>query len=246
MIRSKRGLLLAAVLTFSVAVAAMFPARIAYRWTAPPDLAVSGITGTVWFGAAAAVSVRGLYLHDVRWRIKPLRFFTAKAAYQVTATPTSGFAEGVVALGFGGTVTVSDLVASVSLPALADILNIRGLDGSASLQFERIRLRDGLPTAAVGSVQVDNLVAPLLSRESIGGYRAEFSSNDGGISASVEDVDGVVDLAGSFQLSDDRSYEFLGQVVAKPETPATLQRQMQYLGPANERGQRELRLEGSL
>ena len=246
MIHSKRGLLLVAVLTFIVAVAVMFPARIAYRWTAPPDLAVSGITGTVWHGAATAVSARGVYLHDVRWRIKPLRFFTAKAAYYVTATPMSGFVEGVVALGFGGTVTVSDLVASVSLATLADALKIRGLDGDASVQFERIRLQDGLPTAADGNVQVNNLVAPLLSRESIGGYRAEFSTIEGGISASVEDVDGVVDLAGSFQLSGDRSYEFLGQVVAKPETPATLERQMQYLGPANERGQRELRLEGSL
>lgn len=246
MIQSKRGLLLVAVLTFVVAVAAMFPARIAYRWAAPPDFAVSGITGTVWHGTAAAVSARGVYLRDVSWRIKPLRFFTAKAAYHVIATPVSGFVDGVVALGFGGTITVSDLAASVSLPMLADVLNIRGLNGDASLQFERIRLRDGLPTAADGTVQVDNLVAPILSSESIGGYRAEFSTNDEGISASVEDVDGVVDLAGSFQLNGDRSYEFLGQVVAKRETPATLQRQMEYLGPANERGQRELRLEGSL
>jgi general secretion pathway protein N len=246
LIQSKRGLLLVAGLTFVIAVAAMFPARIAYRWAAPPDFAASGITGTVWQGGAAAVSVRGILLHDVSWRIKPLRFFTAKAAYQVKATPVSGFAEGIVALGFGGTVTVSDLVASLSLPMLAEVLNIRGLNGDASLEFERIRLRDGLPTAADGSVQVNNLVAPLLSRESIGGYRAEFSTADNGISASVEDIDGVVDLAGSFQLNDDRSYEFLGQVVAKTETPAALLRQMQYLGSANERGQRELRLEGSL
>lgn len=246
MIDSKRGLLIVAVLTVVLALTVMFPARIAYRWASPPDFAVSGIQGTVWHGSADAVAASGLYLRDVSWRIKPLNFFTAKAAYGITGSPASGFVEGVVALGFGGRITVSDLTASLPLPMFADALNIRGLDGSARLQFEQIKLRNGIPTAADGTVQVDNLVAPRLSRDSIGGYRADFSTQENGISASVEDTDGVVDLAGSFELNDDRSYGFLGQIVAKPEAPATLQRQMQYLGPANERGQRELRLEGSL
>jgi hypothetical protein len=142
--------------------------------------------------------------------------------------------------------TVSDLAASLPLQMFAESLNIQGLRGNASLRFERIQLRDGLPVAANGTLQVNDLLAPKLSRESIGGYQAEFSTQDDGVAASVEDVDGVVDLAGSFQIKDDRSYRFLGQVIAKPEAPARLRQQLQYLGSANERGQRELRVEGSL
>ena len=70
-------------------------------------------------------------------------------------------------------------------------------------------------------------------------------ANDG-IGASVEDTDGVVDIAGSLQINSDRSYRFIAQVVAKSEAPERLKTQMQYLPPANDRGQQELRIEGSL
>lgn len=246
MIQTKRGLFLVAILTVVVATVITFPARIAYHWASSPDVAASGIRGTVWRGSADAVAVEGVTLLDVSWRIRPLHLLTGKASYRIGGSPVSGFFECIASIGIGGTVTLSDVAASLPLQMFAEVLGIRGLEGDASLKFEQIKIRDDLPVAADGVLEVVNLLAPILSRESIGGYRAEFATQSNGISASVEDTDGAVDLAGSFQLNDDRSYEFLGQVVAKPATPDTLQRQMQYLGSANERGQREVRFEGSL
>ncbi|MBT8101943.1 MAG: type II secretion system protein N [Gammaproteobacteria bacterium] len=246
MILSKRGLLLVAVLTLVVTLIISIPARVAYQWASPPGLAVSGIHGTVWRGEADAVAAYGIVLRDVSWRITPLQLFTGSASYRVQGAPDSGFLEGNVGVTVGGTVKVSDLTASLPLNIFAQALNIRGLQGEASVQFDRLQLRDGLPVAADGTVQVNNLVAPRLSRDSIGGYRAEFFTQTDSVSASVEDTDGAVGLAGSLEINDDRSYRFLGQVVAKPNTPASLRQQLQYLGSANERGMRELRLEGSL
>ena len=246
MIHSKRGLLLVAAVTVVLALIVLFPARIAYWWAAPAGLDASGIQGTVWSGKADAVAMEGIYLGDVSWRIRPLRLFTGTLAYHAKGAPISGFVEANVGIGIGGTLTVSDLTASLPLSALAQTLRVRGLRGDASIQFDRIKIRDGLPIAASGTVQVNDLLAPSLSRESIGGYRAEFFTQNNGVAASVEDTDGAVELAGSLQVNDDRSYQFLAQLVAKPETPATLRKQMEYLGPANERGQRELRVEGRL
>lgn len=246
MIESKRGLLLVAVITVIAGLVLLFPARIAYRWFVPAELAMSGIQGTVWLGNADAALVRGFYLRDVQWRLKPLGLFTGKLAYRVEATPSSGFAETDIGIGLGGTLTLSDLAASLSLQQLSDSLNIRGLRGNASLQFERIVLQGNLPVSADGSVEVRGLLVPRIARDSIGGYRVDFFSQDSGIGASVEDTDGVIDIAGSLQFNDDGSYQFLAQVIAKPEAPERLKTQMQYLPPANDRGQQELRIEGSL
>ncbi|MBT8089460.1 MAG: type II secretion system protein N [Gammaproteobacteria bacterium] len=246
MIDTKRGLLLVAVLTLALALIVLFPARVAYHWAAPPELAASGIHGTVWNGKADAVAMDGIYLSDVSWLIRPMHLFTGKLVYRVKGAPLSGFVEANVGIGIGGTLTVSDLNASLPLLALAQTLRVRGLSGDASLQFERIQMRDGLPITAIGTVQVRNLMAPSLSSEPIGGYRAEFFTQNNGVAASVEDTDGVLDLAGSLQIKADRSYEFIAQLIAKPETPAGLRKQMQYLGPADERGQQELRVEGRL
>lgn len=246
MIQSKRGLLLVAVATVLAGLVLMFPARIAYQWVSPPELSLSGLHGTVWRGSAEAALAGGLYLEDLSWRIRPLRLLTGKAVYSISATPVSGFIEADVGLGLGGTLTFHDLAASLPLHLLAAPLKMRGLQGSASLQFERIAIKDGLPVGADGTLEVRNLLAPRVSREPIGGYRIEFFSEDDGIGASVEDTDGVVDIAGSLQINNDRSYRFIAQVVAKSEAPERLKTQMQYLPPANDRGQQELRIEGSL
>lgn len=246
MIQSKRGLLLVALFTVIVILIASFPARVAYRWASPSQLKLSGIHGSIWRGSADAGGATGIYLRDMSWRLRPLHLLTGKVSFAVKGSPVSGFAEGNVGIGIGGKVSISDLAASLPLYLFAKPLNVRGLQGNASAQFERIELRDGLPVAAKGTVQVNNLVAPLLSRDSIGGYQAEFFTQEDGITASVEDTDGVLDLAGSLQINPDRSFQFLGQVVAKPATPSNLRQQLEFLGPANNRGQRELRLEGSL
>ena len=118
--------------------------------------------------------------------------------------------------------------------------------GTLNLQFERLTIENEIPVTASGHFEVSNLVAPNIHRSSIGGYRAEFFTQDVGIVASVEDTDGLIDVAGSLQLSPDRTYQFVAQLAAKNNTPANIKQQLQYLGSANERGQHELRLEGKL
>ena len=242
----RRSLILAALLTFALGLLIMFPARVAYRWFAPPAASVSGIDGTVWRGSASQAIVNGIYLRDLRWRIRPLHLFTARLSYAVEGKPASGFVETNVASGLGGSVTFSDLTASVPLEAFAPAIRVPGLRGSASLQFERLAPADGIPVAAVGMLTVQNLVVPQVHRSSIGGYRGEFFTEDDGITASVEDTDGVLDLAGSLRLNRDRSYQFVAQVAPKPETPESIRRQLRVLGSPNDRGQHELRLEGRL
>ncbi len=240
-------LLTAGLITLVLGLLVFFPARVAYRWFAPADLvAISGIDGSVWSGTAREASASGVFVRNMRWRFQPLSLFTGKLAYAIEATPTSGFVEARVAVGITGAVTMQDVKASLPIRALQRAVSMPGLGGEVNLQFERLQLADGLPVTADGTVEVANLVAPLVYRGSIGGYRAEFFTQESGVMASVEDTDGLIDLAGSLEISPDRSYTFIAQLAAKSNTPASVRQQMQFLGSANERGQHELRLEGVL
>jgi hypothetical protein len=244
LIHTRRGLLLVAALTFVIALIILFPARIAYQWAAPAGFAASGIHGTVWSGQADAVSADGIYLRDVSWRMHPMYLFTGKLAYRLKGLPVSGFIDGNVRIGIGPTVTVSDLTASLPLQLLAVSLRIRGLQGTGSLQIQKAALRRDRLIAADGVLQVADFVAPRISSQPIGGYRAEFFTEDDGIVASIEDADGAVDLAGKLELKNDFSYSFLGLVQETPRTPADLRRKLQDVPLINDRGQRELRAEG--
>ena len=238
--------LAAGLVTFVVVVVVSFPARVVYRFLSPADLAIGGIQGSIWNGSARELSIGGLYFSNPVWRFKPLGLFTGKLVYTIEAQPVSGFVETRIAVGIGGAVTLTDLTGSLPLAIVAAPARIAGLDGTATLRFQHLHIRDGLPVTADGIVEVNALIVPLIDRAPIGGYRAEFSTADNGIVASVEDTDGLFDVAGSLSVTADRSYRFLGQVAAKPETPEKLRRQMVALGSPNDRGQREVRFEGSL
>ena len=238
----------AGVLVFVLGVIVIFPARVAYNGFAPDVVQMSGLHGTAWSGSAAEMSVSGVYLRDVAWQVKPLRLLTGKVALDLEATPTSGFVEASVALGFGGVIRVSNLSGSVPLQLFAGPLRMPGLAGNSSLQFESIVVRDGIPTEVEGTFAVASLVAPMIdsNRTQLGSYRAEFMTTESGVIASVEDSGAVFDLAGSLTLSPDRSFLFLGQVAATDQTPEKLRQQLRFLGTPNERGQHEVRFEGSL
>lgn len=239
-------LIIAAALTFFAVLVFSFPARVAYQWFVPPDLQLSGIRGTVWNGSAAQAETAGVFLHDVTWSFRPRSLLSGRIGYGIAATPASGFMESIVEIGVTGDLGFSDVRASIPLQLVQDAAGMPGLRGDVNLRLERLILEDGLPVTADGELAVSGLLAPLIYREPVGGYRVEFFTQSSGIVASVEDTDGIVDLAGSLKISPDRSYQFTALLAPKATTPPNLRQQMQFLGTANDRGQYELRLEGKL
>jgi general secretion pathway protein N len=245
LIQRKRGLFLIALLAALAAVVILFPARVAYRMASPPLVALSGLSGTIWNGSAREFSTNGIYLRDLEWRIKPSGLLSGKAVYAVSGSPVSGFFDSEVAISAGGTVALSNLSGALPLQMLAKAAGVAGLRGNLTLAIDRLELVAGRPTALDGVIDVTGLVVPMVSRTPLGGYRAEFFTQDNGIAASIEDIDGVVDLAGSLLLDNDKSYSFIGQVVAKSDTPASLKQRLQMLPATDRPGQHEIRLDGS-
>jgi hypothetical protein len=209
---SHKSLLVIGLLTFVAGIVLLLPARVVYQLSASDDIVLGGIEGSIWAGSAREMTGGGLYLRDVRWRMRPLRLFTGKLGFDIAATPGSGFIEAEIALAPGSSISMSNLIGSGSLRVFAGILRMPGLTGNVSVQFERLHLRDG----------------------------------ESGVIASVEDTNGVFDLAGSLTISADRSYVFLGKVAANERTSEKLRKQLRFLGSPDDRGQHEIRLEGSL
>lgn len=243
---SVKRLIAAGAISFVIGLLLLFPARVAYQWFAPAALTLSGIEGSIWRGASRHARAGGVYLRELEWRAHPLTLFTGRLGADLSAKPVGGFVETSAKVSPDGDVELSNLRASVPLGLLETATNIRGLAGMLSAQFERIELSDGAPVAADGTVDVADLLVPLVARIPIGGFRAEFFTQEDGIVASVEDTNGLVDLAGRLLVRPDRSYQFLGQLAPKAETPPAVRQQMAFLGTPNARGQYELRLEGVL
>ncbi len=242
-----RRLLLIGVLTLIVGLIAKFPARVAYHWFAPADVvAIAGIQGTVWSGSAQNADISGIYVGDLEWRFRPLKLFTGRLAWSVSARPQFGTLATDVAVSPGGSIRLNDLESNVSLQPIGVLIGVPGLRGTAAARFERLVIDDGFATAADGSVDIRGLYVPGVPGDSLGDYRAEFFTQEAGIIASVEDTNAILDIAGRLTLGTDRSYELLAQLAPKPETPAQLRQQIEFLPSGDAPGRHELRLMGEL
>lgn len=243
---SPKRLILAGIATLVIGLISTFPARVAYQWFAPGELKLGGISGSIWRGVAAQGSAGGVYLTNIKWRFRPLGLLTGKLQFATSGNPASGFFDADIALGAGGSFTLSDVAAAVPLSALADAFPLSGIEGDVSLQFEELVIKGGVPVEATGTINIANLVSRYLAPTPLGDFRAEFQTADDGILGSVEAVSGVLELAGTIRLTQDRNFKFVGQVAAKPNAPLSITQQLQFLGTPNSRGQREFRLEGQL
>lgn len=244
----RRWLIAAGLLAFLAGACIAFPARIAYRWFVPPEIAIAGIEGTIWNGRADHADVVGVYVRNLEWQARPLSLLTLQPTFDARGElVSSGFVEGRLSVGLGGRFRLRNMTASIALSSLASALSWPALNGTANLRIDELDIRDGLPVSAVGNVEVSNLLAPMIyPRSPIGGYRAEFFTQENGIAASVEDTDGIIDVAGSLTVNSDRSYVFLAAIAPKAGADEGIRNQMRFLGTPDERGQYELRLEGVL
>jgi general secretion pathway protein N len=238
--------ILAGLLVFLGVLIVSFPARVAYRWFAPPDLSLSGISGSVWRGSATEGLAGGAYIRDIRWQLKPAELFTGKLAFSTTSKPASGSMDTEVAVGIDGSLTLSNLAGNVPLDLVHPSFQQAGISGDLSLQFDKLVIRNGLPTEATGSVTVANVFAPNLSAGTLGDFRAQFTSADGAITGTVEDLAGTLDVAGNLSISPDRSYSLIGDVAVRPGAPPSIEQQLRLLGSPDERGFRQFRFEGQL
>ena len=241
-----KRLVAAGVAVLVIGLVLGFPARVAYQWFAPSQVSLSGISGSVWNGAAAQGSVAGLFLGNITWSFRPSSLLRLKAGYTVTARLPSGFLETGVAVGAGTSVRFDDLSATVPLSSLPDsLLPTTGLGGDLNLRFTTLVLNEGVPAQAEGTLGVSGLVLRALSPTALGDYRAQLHTEDGIIKGTVEDVNGVLDLDGSLEI-DDRAFSFIGHVAAGPDAPPAVNEQLRYLGSPDQQGRREFRFEGDL
>lgn len=244
--KNRKRLILAGIATLIIGLIITFPARVAYQWFAPGELKLSGINGSIWRGNAAQGTAGGVYLADINWSFRPLGLLSGKLEYASTSKLASGFFDANIAIGIGGSLTLSDVAGALALDTLAGVLPLTGIEGDISVQFEELIVENGLPVEATGTLNIANLVSRYLSPIRLGDYKAVFHTQEDGILGSVESIRGVLELAGTIKLSRDRTYKFTGKVAATSAAPSNIAQQLQLLGSPDAQGMRDFRIEGQL
>jgi len=238
--------ILAGAFVFLAVLVTTFPARIAYNWFAPPDIVLTGVEGSVWNGTAAEGLAAGAYLRNLVWTVQPKSLLTGKLGFNLAAEPAAGKINANIAIGLNNSLVLTDLTGALPLDLVHQAFQQQGIRGDLTLNFAKMVVENGLPVDVTGNVTVANFFEPGLSASKIGDFRADFKSENGNITGSIDDVSGILDVEGTITLSPDRSYSIIGNVAARPSAPPSVDQRLQFLGTPDERGFRPFRFEGSL
>jgi hypothetical protein len=225
---------------------AIFPATAALRWFAPPGVNFAGVSGTL-------LSVEGFTAGALRWNVRPAALLLGRISAAVEARIPDGFVNGVVTAS-PASVELSDLRAATSLPALAPVLPVRGMRGQASIALEQLVLEDGWPATVVGELKLAGLeTTPLIPDGSgallpLGDYTITFTpAPAGALAARFVDNGGPLEVTGTLNLDDTRTYALDALIEPRAGAPESLVEGLRVMtADPDAEGRRRLTLTGSL
>jgi hypothetical protein len=232
---------------------ATFPAGTALRWFAPPGLAAAGVTGTLWSGGAASCSVGGFTAEALRWQVRPTSLLLGRITAEVQARIPDGFVEGVVTAS-SSQLRLRELRGATSLPALANVLPLKGMRGQASLALDELLLENGWPATIVGELKLAGLeTMPLIpdgrgTLLPLGDYTITFQpAPAGALAAQFVDNGGPLEVTGSFNMDDTRTYAIEALVEPRAGAPESLVEGLKIMtAEPDAEGRRRFSMTGSL
>ncbi|HUN25356.1 MAG TPA: type II secretion system protein N [Steroidobacteraceae bacterium] len=233
----------AAAAAFLVVLVAQLPAR----WAAhalPRRIACSDLEGTVWNGGCAGLSVSGMPLGDLAWRVHPLRLLLLHLSAAIDLDGPDTRLSATVDLAPMGAGSAADVHAT--LPLDHRLLAQLPLSEHASLQANLTRLawRGRRVTRLSGQVELRGLTFP--SGEPLGDYQLSFPPATGGEPVGrIADLGGPLSVEGTLRLTPQPGFAVQALVAARSGTPADIAQGLRFLGSPDAQGRREFSFEGT-
>jgi len=234
---------------FLILALVTLPASVVLSFVHPANVTLGGISGTIWKGRAQAVRSGTVHVGSVDWGLDFLSLFTGKLGADVKVTRTDGFAQGHIAAGTGGRITLRAFNASLPVGALPPNVVRGGWTGTVNLKLAELALDQSWPVALNGTIEVTDLVGPANRPAALGSYRVVFPEGAAGgdtLTGALTDLGGPLAVNGTVQLKKDRSYLVGGMIATRPNAPSDMARTLEILGAPDAQGRREFSIEGTM
>lgn len=235
------------ILGFALFLLARIPASVAFDRFSPYSIQASGVVGTIWHGNAANLAVSGLQLGPTSWRFQLSNLFSAELAYAFETQIGGESLTGTAAVRGPGKLRLTDVVGQIPIKELSAFLPTGFLTGIARIDASELRIENNWPASVDGRFVISDLTA-LTTRPPtlLGDFEAIFEDQrDAPLKATLKDLSGPVELDGQLLLNADRSFELEATLAPKPDAAPQISNMLNFVGPEDGQGRRQLRYSGS-
>jgi general secretion pathway protein N len=182
---------------------------------------------------------------DIGWDLQLLRLFTGKLSTDLVLSHVAGTVSTGVDYGFGGAITARNLKANVALDRLMlPSLPTSNVRGTVTTDLALLRLKGRVVEAAQGWVQVQGLEQR--TGTPLGNYRVVFpGGTQGEPVGAIRDEGGPFAVEGKVRLTKEPGWALDLLVAARPDAPAPMRKQIEFLGSPDAQGRRPLSMSGT-
>jgi general secretion pathway protein N len=245
-VRALRPYVLVAVLVFAGVMLATLPAGLVTR-ALPSRLALDGVSGTVWDGAAERMQLDGVALGRLTWRLAPTGWWHGTLAAEVALTRPDGFLRGRLQWHANGDLDGDDVELDLPLTTLHPEHAQATWDGRVAGTVRHVHLVQGWPVALDAALSITHLHAPNDAAD-WGTYALTFDAREADATAvlgRLHEVDGPLKVQAQLRLERTQTYRLDGDVAPRGPIEESLARALAFLGPAEPDGRRTLTVTGS-
>ncbi len=202
---SRTRIALAATLVLVLLLLTMAPARLLSVVLPGDQLALQGVSGSLWHGNASRAMVRAgrgyLHLGTVEWRLSPLSLLLFAPRVELQSRWGSQRLDAQLVYRGSDSLDLFDVDIEVPAALVREFIPLE-LAGSFSLQAPRLSIRDGLPQEGEGRLvwQFAGWISPDGPR-SLGAYAVDFDQPGGeGLTGQVITLSGELEAQGRLGL----------------------------------------------
>jgi Type II secretion system (T2SS), protein N len=242
-----RAALILAAIIFIVTVLARLPADVLVSHL-PSDIACEDVSGTLWHGTCGQLGSNGFNVAALSWSLHPLALLKLRVSADLISSDPAGGGSARVVLIRGGDVAISDLHATLPLPAGSPWLP-GGASATLALTLPSVKLHNDRLVAIEGTVDVQQLHISNPAAD-LGDYELQIqpqaSASAPTIEGQIRDLNGPLAVSGLLRLQPSGEYDINGTVAPRGSVSEDLNKALQFLGPADAQGQRTFSLAGTM
>jgi general secretion pathway protein N len=247
--RRTRLLVAAGFAAFFVFLVAFLPASLLLRYV-PAEVALSGVSGTIWRGSAASVNVKGTPIGSLGWSNRPWRLLVAELQYGLDLQPAGGSVRMTVTAGRNGRIDLERIEGAFPVELVSGLVAPESWKGTVELDVNRVAIRSGLLDSAAGVIVVRDLTDARSGGINIGSFELTLGEGAVGsesIAGRLRDLGGgPMRVRATLEIGHDLGYLINGDVAATPAAGPRVLRALSALPPPDSLGRRPFAIEGSV
>ncbi|MCZ6716832.1 MAG: type II secretion system protein N [Gammaproteobacteria bacterium] len=243
MILSTKKLLGVAVASFVFFLALNIPAQVVSPFLDGTPAIMTGVSGTLWNGAAQNFSVDQLQFGRARWRWKPGGLLAGRMEFDFHAGDPGQQLSGRFGLSVNGRIHARNANLELLLTQLGAMPF--GTQASIFVGIESLSMAGDWPEHASGTIHLNDTSMNVPDKLTLGDFEGHFKIvNGGNLLADFFDLDGALEIDGTLDLDPSGNYEVTGLIRPRGRMSQRLQNILNFM--PRENGAYQLSFSGSL